>query len=395
TALLADLSGALGYAPVSAEAQLRLMGHLSRWLGARGLAPTDLVAEVLGRFVAERRESYSHLRSARALVPLLGYLRGRGAVPLDPVASPAGMVEVLEGRFAGYLLTERGLAPATIRSYRDQVRPFLAAQADRGEPWPSLTAGRVDAFITERALGQRPRSVAVGLNALRAFLRWMWLEGMICAPLAETIGSTAAPTGTALPRALSPGQVRDLLAALPDDGPARLRNEAMLALMWRLGLRAGEVAALRLEDIDWTAGTMVVRGKGDRRDQVPLPVDVGELVVAYLQQGRPPGTEARHVFLGLDAPHRPLTSPAVSSVTSRALARAGVTGPGAAHRLRHTAACQVLADGGGLLEAGQLLRHATVAATAIYAKDPRCFNLGFWLMSCPARAMAWVGRPGR
>lgn len=188
-------------------------------------------------------------------------------------------------------------------------------------------------------------------------------------PLSEMVGSTTAPTGTGLVSALSPGQIRDLFAALPDDGPARLRNEAMLTLMWRLGLRAGEVAALRLEDIDWPRAIMTIDGKGHRREQMPLPVDAGNVLVSYLQRARRRGRADREVFLAVDAPHRPVTSAAVSSVAARAFARAGITGPGAAHRLRHTAACQVLAGGGGLIEAGPLLRHATFAATAIYAKS--------------------------
>jgi site-specific recombinase XerD len=192
---------------------------------------------------------------------------------------------------------------------------------------------------------------------------------MVPSSLAEAVGSFAAPTGTAPPKALSRGQVRDLFAALPASGPARHRDEAMLALMVRLGLRAREVASLRLEDVDWRAGVIAVHGKRGRHDQMPLPVDVGDLMVTYLQRERPVGGPHREVFLALDAPHRPLTAGAVSCVASRALARADIPGPGAAHRLRHTAACDVLAGGGGLVEAGQLLRHSSPEATAIYAKS--------------------------
>jgi integrase len=143
----------------------------------------------------------------------------------------------------------------------------------------------------------------------------------------------------------------------------------MVALMLRLALRAGEVASLLLEDIDWRSGVLSVRGKGNRLDQVPLPADVGGPLARYLRRGRPAGTAHRQVFLALDAPHGPLTAPAAASVAARALARAGIKGPGAAHRLRHTAACGVLAAGGGLAEAGQLLRHTSPQATAVYAKS--------------------------
>jgi len=147
-----------------------------------------------------------------------------------------------------------------------------------------------------------------------------------------------------------------------------VRNEPVVALMLRLALRAGEVASLLLEDIDWRSGVVSVRGKGNRLDQMPLPADVGQPLARYLRHGRPAGTAHRQVFLALDAPHGPLTASAVVSVAARGLAGAGITGPGAAHRLRHTAACGVLAAGGGLAEAGQLLRHTSPQATAVYAK---------------------------
>jgi site-specific recombinase XerD len=365
---LAELAG-LGYAPRSSEAQMRLMKHLSGWLAAQGLTAGDLTAEVADRFVAARRRSYSNLRSPKALVPLLAHLRRRGAAPTALVVVAVAPADALSELFARYLSTQRGLAPDTVRSYVSQVRPFLVAHAGDEGGWASLTARQVAEFVTDRAVGQRPRSVSVGANALRALLRWMWRERLFPSPLADSVGSVAAPTGAGVPRSLSASEIGDLLAALPADGPARLRNEAMLVLMCRLGLRAGEVASLRLDDIDWRVGVLAVRGKRARRDQLPLPVDVGEHLAAYLRRGRPAGTAHREVFLALDAPHHRLSGSAVSSVASRALARAGVDGPGAAHRLRHTAACRVLAGGGGLVEAGQLLRHASAAATAIYAKS--------------------------
>jgi len=143
----------------------------------------------------------------------------------------------------------------------------------------------------------------------------------------------------------------------------------VVALMLRLALRAGEVAALLLGDIGWRSGVLSVRGKGNRLDQLPLPADVGQPLAGYLRHGRPAGTAHRQVFLALDAPHGPLTAAAVASVAARALAGAGIPGPGAAHRLRHTAACGVLAAGGGLAEAGQLPRQAGPQATAVCARS--------------------------
>jgi site-specific recombinase XerD len=364
---LEELSG-LGYSPRTSETQLNLMRHLSRWLSTRGLTAGDLTDEIAAEFLVVRRELYSSLRSDRALTALFGHLRRRGLVPPALVVEPIAPAEVLSKRFGQFLTTERGLAPATVASYLSQVKPFLAAFAD-GDRLASLTERQVSAFVTDRAIGQRPKSLSVGVNALRSLLRWMWRERIVSASLADTTGSVAAPTGTSLPKALSAGQVKDLFGALSVDGNARLRDEAMLTSMLRLGLRSGEVAGLGLDDIDWRLGLIVVNGKGARRDQLPLPVDVGKLLVTYLKSGRPTEVSHRQVFLALDAPHRPLGSAAVTSVAARAMARAGISGPGAAHRLRHTAACQVLAGGGGLVEVGQLLRHSSPSATALYAKS--------------------------
>ena len=363
---LAELAG-LGYASRSREAQCYLVRHLSRWLAMRGLTVSELSEGVVGQYVAARRQERSFLRSERALRPLLGYLRGLGIVPAAEAAMPETAGEVLLARFAAYLAGERGLAAATVSSYLFQVRPFVAAHADAAR-WSSLSARQVARFAAQSAAGLRPRSAQVRANALRALLGFMWQEGLVVCELAGAVGSFAAPAGTAPPRGLGPGQAGDLLAAVRASGPAGVRNEPMVALMLRLALRAGEVAALLLEDIDWRSGVLSVRGKGNRLDQVPLPADVGQPLASYLRHGRPAGTAHRQVFLALDAPHGPLRAPAVASVAARALARAGITGPGAAHRLRHTAACGVLAAGGGLAEAGQLLRHTSPQATAVYAK---------------------------
>jgi site-specific recombinase XerD len=374
----------LGYAPGSREKQLALMRHLSSWLGERGLSAGDLSSELLAVFISERRRRSTDLCSPRGLVVLLGYLRREGVAPEQVAAFPDGLVEVVLERFGRYLSVQRGLAPVTVRSYVCQSRPFLSLHEGEEDAWLALGAGDVAEFVTCISARLRPRSVATMARAVRALLAWMWTEGMLSAPLAETVGSVATPSGGP-PRALSDSEIRDLLAALGGEGPSGRRNEAMIALMWRLGLRAGEVAALRLADIDWSAGVITVRGKGDRREQLPLSVDVGELLAGYLRGERPRGGAHRHVFLASNAPHRPLGSAAVTSVAARALARAGITGPGAAHRLRHTAACRVLAGGGGLVEVGQLLRHSSASASLIYAKSD--------LRSLAVLARPWPGAP--
>ena len=365
-ALLAEL----GYAPSSIEAQLRLVRDLSAWLAARCLAPGLLTDDVVRAFVVDRRTVTRRLRSERALVPLLRYLRAFGVAPAAAPAVPSTVAEALLERFGGFLSTEKGLAPETVRSYLSLAHPFVVAHAERVGGWASLTPRDVDEFLIVRAATERRGSVVVRANALRALLRWMWRENLVGASLPDAVGRLAARSASTLqPAAFSSDEVARLFAALSTDSRARRRDEAMLVLLVRLGLRAGEVASLRLNDVDWRAGVVRVRGKRGRLDELPLPSDVGTTLGAYLRQARPSNTIHREVFLALDAPHGPITRAAVTSVVVHARQRAGIDGTGAAHRLRHTAACAVLASGGGLAEVAQLLRHEQPATSARYARS--------------------------
>lgn len=353
----------LGSSQRSWEAQLRLLRLLSIFLASRTLETGDLTSKVLGGFIEDRQRSGTKMRSKRALSPLLGYLRRLGVVPEAKATTPTEPTLVA---FSRYLRTERGLASTTVAGYVSQVRPFLGAFPDRSA-WGSLTSRTVSAFVLRRAGRVSARSMQVEAKAVRALLRWVWVEGMVSAPLADAVGPFAAARGTRPPKALTASEVDNLRRAVAA-GPDRLRNEAMVALMLRLGLRAGEVVALCLQDIDWRGGVVRIRGNGAHLDALPLPVDVGQVRGTYLAEGRPNAVSHRQVFLRSPAPHAPLSVQAVSLMVSAALHRGGTTGPGAAHRLRHTAACGVLATGGGLIEAGQLLRHSGLSATAIYAK---------------------------
>ena len=275
--------GDLGYSPRTCEAQVALLRHLARWLSEQRVPLSGLSREVADGYVAVRRQERSFLRSARALGPLLGYLRGLGAVPPAAAVVPHEPVDVLLARFGGWLSRERGLAPATVSSYLYQARPFADACAGQ---LGVLTAAGVSALATAGAAGLRPRSAQVRANAVRALLRFTWLEGLTAVPLAGFVGSFAAPAGPAVPKGLSPVQVAEFLAFVRA-APGGLRNEPMMALLLRLALRAGEAAGLLLDDIAWRQGVITVRGKGSRADQVPLPADVGGALARYLRDGRP------------------------------------------------------------------------------------------------------------
>jgi integrase/recombinase XerD len=357
----------LGYTPLTAATHVRLMAHLSRWLEREGAEVSGLTPAVIDAYFTERRAAgYAGQVTGRALLPLAGYLQRLGVVPppAQTVAASAG--ERLLARYREYLLVERGLTETTADLNVRMVRPFLAgwATAEGGLDLGHVAAGEVAAFVVAQSR-QRPKSVKRMVTALRSLLGFLHVEGLIGQPLA--VPSPAGWTQAGLPRALDGDQVAALLASCDPRTRTGRRDLASLALLTRLGLRAGEVVALRLDDIDWRRGEITVRGKGNRQDRLPLPADVGQRIVAYLQDGRPGTAQGRTVFVRAQAPYRPLASNAVTTVVACAGRRAGL-GVIGAHRLRHSAATAMLRSGGSLTEIGQTLRHARPLTTAIYAK---------------------------
>jgi site-specific recombinase XerD len=345
------------------------MAHLSRWLVREGLSASGLTAARVEAYFAERRAAgYFNERTPRALAPLVTYLRGRGVMPQEPPAVPTGPVEVLLARFRDYLLIERGLAATTAALNVRLARPFLADRVgvDGQLDLAGLRAGEVAAFVLVQSR-KWPRSAKRIVTAVRSLLRFAHVTGLIDQPLAAGVPSPAGWTLTNLPRGLDPAQVTALLAGCDRTTATGCRDFAILTLLVRLGLRAGEVATLTFEDIDWRHGELVVRGKGHREDRLPLPADVGQAIVDYLQRARPASAQGRAVFVRAQAPYRALTSHGVITVVGIASRRAGL-GPIAAHRLRHTAGTAMLHAGGSLAEIGQVLRHRRVATTALYAK---------------------------
>jgi len=204
--------------------------------------------------------------------------------------------------------------------------------------------------------------------ALRSFLRYLHLAGLIGAPLAWAVPSVADLRDRSLPRGLEPAAIKKLLVSCDRRTLIGRRDYAVLLLLSRLGLRAGEVAAIELDDIDWRAGLLLVRGKGGRHDMLPLPVDVGEALVAYLR--RRPRCECRALFLRVTAPREGMNRCTVAWVVRAACDRAALPRVGA-HRLRHTTATEMLRRGASLAEIGQVLRHREQKTTAIYAKVDR------------------------
>ena len=367
----ADALAGQGYTANGASSQMRLMAHCSRWLASQGLDAQQLGDIEVQRFVGARRAAgYTNHRTPRALQPLLSYLRCLGVVRPLPAPTPSGPVEVALASYRCYLMQERGLRSTTARGYVHAIGPFVRGRLAPGGlqlDLAHLGAADVTAFVVASCAHQSRGTAKLTVTALRSLLGYWYVEGLIERPLSESVPAIARWRLAGLPKGLQPAQVQRLLASC-DRGTGKGRRDfAILTTLARLGLRAGEVAALRLDDIDWRAGEMLVHGKGSRAERLPLPSDVGEAMAAYLRQGRPAGVQERTVFVRVRAPLRPLSAGAVTDVVAAAGRRAGL-GPIRAHRLRHTVATQMLRAGAPLVEIGQLLRHRCASTTAIYAK---------------------------
>lgn len=363
-----------GYTPHSTRLQMHLMAHLSRWLADEGLEARRLGAAQVERFINARRAAgHVNHRGSRALGPLLVHLRELGVVPAPSAPAPDGPVAEILERYRHYLTVERGLARTTAHGYVHAVRPFLEsriAEGDRGLDLERLSTADVTVFIVARCAQQSRGAAKMTVTALRSLLRFLHLDGVIKEPLATAVPSVATRRLMGLPKGLSPLEVQGLLASCDRRTRVGRRDFAMLTILVRLGLRIGEVAVLKLDDIDWRAGEVVIHGKGKRVERLPLPCDVGEALAGYLRRGRPQSAEGRTVFVRVRAPHRALSVGGVAQVVYAAAQRVGLTDVHP-HRLRHTAATRLLNAGASLPEVGQLLRHRLLLTTAIYAKVDR------------------------
>jgi site-specific recombinase XerD len=361
----------LGYAPSSAEDQLRLVAHLSRWLEERREEPDALTPEVVEWFLASRREGYVKLRTGRALGPLLEYLRELGVVR-EVTVEMSTVVDGLLADYCAYLVRERGLAAGTVRLRERVARRFLLERHGPLElALRRLEPGDVTRFVlTECRAGRRGVAWSKTLTSgLRSLLSFLHLEGWVPVPLAPAVPSVAGWRLTALPRALEAGHVQRLLASCDRSTALGRRDFAALTLLWRLGLRSFEVAGLTLDDIDWRASEITIRGKGSVSERLPLPDDVGRALVEHLVASRPHGC-GREVFVRARAPRRGISPAGVRSIVHHACDRAGLARVGA-HRLRHTVASDLLRGGAPLDQIAQVLRHASAATTAVYAKIDR------------------------
>lgn len=353
----------LGYTQTSATQLLRLAGHLSRWLDRRSIGLSALTWKLAARFIgARRRAGRTQFVSTRSLRPILAFLSSSSAIPAaEAAAIQQDPTDAVVERYLKYLEQERGLAASTISSHDHFTKRFLGALPDV----ESLTAADITAFLLRESKKYTVGSAKVFANVMRSFLRYLHVSGEVKADLGGAVPAMAGWRLSTVPKALAPEEVEQLLRGCDRRTTMGKRDFAIILLLARLGLRAGEVRALSIDDIRWAEGVIVVKGKGSVISNLPLPKDVGRALVAYLRvRGRPP---TRCLFLRARAPSRGLGPSGVTQIVFRASKRAGLD-PVWAHRLRHTVATEMLRQGGSLSEIAHALRHRSTDSTAIYAK---------------------------
>jgi site-specific recombinase XerD len=350
---------------------LSLFRDLMDWHVGGGHDPKDLNEPSVERFLDHRSRHWRINAGDRAaLRRLLSALRDKGLIAAAPSVDLTEQEQIVEA-FSAFIINERGLTHSARDRHALLARRFLQEVYPAGAcEFAIITPELVIGYVERHALDGSADNGKAMCWSLRAFLRYLHLRGHIAAPLAECVPSIRRWRLAGLPTFLPPQKVQQVLDSCDRTTAMGLRDYAILMVLAKLGLRAGEVVAITLDDIDWRAGEILVHGKGRRRAVMPLRRDVGAAIVAYLRQGRPAST-SRHLFLRMLAPHVGFTSGcAVTMIAKQGLGRVGIHGYAhhGAHLFRHSLATDLLRSGASFDEIGQLLRHESTDSTRIYAK---------------------------
>jgi integrase/recombinase XerD len=370
-AFVEQLTG-LGYVPSTIREHVRLLRRLDHWMERCHLSAVDLDARAIDAFLDGPRSRHHTRRhgGASLLGRFLQHLQTVGATPAPPPVIDPSPRSHLERTYREYLQAQCGLCVTTIETYVGFFRRFLTECLSEGCSVGTLRASDVSAFVRRHARDRGSATAKMMVTALRAMFRFLFQTGELTVDLSAAVPTIRDWRLATIPKAIAPDDVERLLQACNLKTGTGRRDHAVLLLLARLGLRAGEVMALELDDLDWRAGEIVIRGKkGLRHDRFPLPVDVGQALATYLQCHRPAST-SRRVFLCMRAPRRAFaTRSAVTTIVRRAVARAGLEPPvRGAHLLRHSLATRMLGHGASLSEIGEVLRHRAAQTTEIYAK---------------------------
>ena len=360
-----------GYAIASIQSQVYLIKRFLAWLPSHAQIPLDEGG--IQRFLQSLRNAHpTRAGTSAALQRFLQMLREQHVVPPKKEPPLSGQQRLIKD-YERYLLEERGLAPATVTYNVRFADQFVSAVHAKFEKlrlnFSQLRAEDVTDFVRRQSHKLSPGRVQLLCTGLRSFLRFLLHQGKIRTDLAVCVPTVARWSLSTLPKFLPASTVETVLARNQRRSPIGRRDYAILLLLARLGLRACEVVALNLEDIDWENARITIRAKGGRWNQLPLPSDVGDALASYLRHGRP-RCSCRRVFIR----HRPplagfTSSAAISAVVKHALSRAGVkSARKGAHLFRHSLATSMIRQGASLDEIGELLRHRSPNTTTIYAK---------------------------
>lgn len=372
----AESLGAVGYSRACVRLYVRAVVHLGDWALRRKLPLEALDDEALRRFrhhlgarcrCGWRKHKGRFGGSLRGAALFVAFLRPLGIVPPASVELERSPFEAELAGFRGWLLSRRGLALSTVRLYERYLLPFLDAL---GSAPSAYEPAAIQSFVI-RHLDTRGRDEArLCVTAVRAYLRCLAAEGRVAPGAVHSVPTVPQWRLSSLPRYLGAPDVERVIASCDVTTTSGLRDRAVLLLLARLGLRAGDIVAMQLDDVDWDRSTLKVRGKGRRETLLPLPQDAGDALLAYLQLGRP-RVAIERMFLTVCPPLRPFTTSAsVSTLVSVALERAGIQDPPSrgAHLLRHSAATAMLRAGSSLDAISTVLRHRSPDSTAYYAK---------------------------
>ena len=357
-----------GYSLYSIHQQVRLAACFSRWLKQSGVGLRSVTSDHPPRYLQYRaRHAQPSQGDAAALRHLLEFLRSEGAIPAEKIsASRLTPAERSMQAYERYLREARGLAGTTIVNYGPFIRNFLEdCFGDGPVNLSNLCASDVVRFVQRQVQHLHPRRAKLLTTALRSFLQYVRYLGKAKLDLAAAVPTVANWSMTSIPRAIAPEQVRELLASIDRRTAIGSRDYSILLLLARLGLRSGEVTFLELDDIDWNAGKLSVRGKSGLRSDLPLPKEVGKAIADYLRHGRPQST-SRRVFLRAKAPIDGFRGPCgVGSIVRHCLLRAGLDAPThGAHQFRHGLATELLR------QAPRSVRSASCWVTAV-PRPPR------------------------
>jgi len=360
-----------GYAVWTIKYSMRMLADLTTWMQEHQVVITGLTERSISSFFRQRYQALRPHRDDRAIVmKLITYFQMTGIIdkPIKVVTDPA--IDNVLQEFQQYLTTQRNLSPITIKTYLGSVECFLKhCYTSKSLKLDTLSVPEISDFMLQQARHYTAAHTQLIASGLRNFFRFLLQQGVTKTNFAQCVLAPARRQLSTLPKFMKADDVELLLKSIDQETAAGCRNFAILQLLARLGLRAGEVASLTLDDINWNEGLITVGGKGGHLDQLPLPHEVGQALANYLHNVRP-NCSTRHAFVRHRAPLRGFSSgAAVGTIVRRALDKADLhPAIKGAHLLRHSLATSLLRGGASLTEIGELLRHRNLFTTQIYAK---------------------------